>query len=132
MRKSDTNDAAPVAENGETPPVVRRRRRRTKVDLPSQTQVLIHSLLASRAGRGATQHELQGVIDWARGIHTETEALKTYGGRPRRAKTPGSSDRTAALQLNQSLLDGVIAGRIGLDVDEAGAIVFLARDNGNA
>ena len=126
-RRKVTETTAEAAETAveatpETP--VRRRRRRTAVDHAAQTILLVDAVLTSRAGRGATQDEHQAVIGWARG---EAEALKLLVGRPRRMKAQASAERMAAFQLNKALLDGILAGTIGVDVDDNGAIVFLQR-----
>lgn len=49
--------------------------------------------------------------------------LKT---RPRRAKAEISAERIAKFDVNKATLDGVLAGQIGIDVDDEGNIVFLA------
>lgn len=108
-----------------TPPVVRRRRRSGVVDHVAQTALLIESLLKTRGGAGASHEELQAVISWARGVHAETEELKNLVGRPRRQKALASPERMAAYELNKALLDSVLAGTIGLNVNEGGSIVFI-------
>ena len=118
-----TTAPEPEPEMTDTP--VRRRRRRTTVDHAAQTAILVDAVLKSRAGRGASQEALHAVIQWARGVHAEAEALKLLVGRPRRMKAQASVDRIAAFQLNKALLEGVLAGSIGIDVNESGAIVFL-------
>lgn len=116
---------APV-EAVEATPVVRRRRRTSRViDHAAQTALLIESLLKTRGSRGASQEELQSVVNWARGVHAETEELKTLVGRPRRQKALASPDRMAAYELNKALLESALAGSIGLDVNENGLIVFI-------
>lgn len=82
-------------------------------------------MLKSRAGRGASQDALHAVIQWARGVHNEAEALKLLVGRPRRMKAQASVERIAAFQLNKALLDGVLEGSIGVDVDDNNGIIFL-------
>lgn len=125
---TDTPAEAPEVAPEATPETpIRRRRRRTTIDHAAQTILLVDAVLTSRAGRGATQDELQAVIAWARGVHSEAEALKLLVGRPRRMKAQASAERMAAFQLNKALLDGILAGSIGVDVDENGAIVFLQR-----
>lgn len=118
-----------VAEVAEAPatPVVRRRRRRTgAVDHVAQTALLIEALLKTRGTGGASQEELQSVVNWARGVHSEAEELKTLVGRPRRQKALSSPERIASFELNKSLLDNVLAGTIGLNVNAAGEIVFIS------
>ena len=91
----------------------------------AKTALLIESLLKTRGSRGASQEELQSVVNWARGVHAETEELKTLVGRPRRQKALASPDRMAAYELNKALLESALAGSIGLDVNENGSIVFI-------
>jgi hypothetical protein len=105
-------------------PVVRRRRRSSVVDHGAQAQILIDSLLRGRGATGASQEEALAVVLWARGIHAEAEELKTLTTRVRRAKTLNAADRQVALTLNQTLLDGVLAGSLIIDVTEAGRIAF--------
>jgi hypothetical protein len=118
---TEATSEAPVA-----PPVVRRRRRTGTIDHAAQTALLIEALLKTRGGAGASQEELQSVINWARGVHAETEEFKTLVGRPRRQKALASPERVAAYELNKSLLDNVLAGTIGLNVSESGSIVFIS------
>ncbi|MCX6366794.1 MAG: hypothetical protein NTX57_08800 [Armatimonadetes bacterium] len=115
-----------TTEANEAAPVVRRRRRTSRViDHAAQTAILVDSLLKTRGTEGASQEELQSVINWARGVHAETEELKTLVGRPRRQKALASPDRMAAYELNKALLESVLAGSIGLNVSESGSIVFI-------
>jgi hypothetical protein len=115
-----------TTEAPEAAPVVRRRRRTSRViDHAAQTAILVDSLLKTRGTEGASQEELQSVINWARGVHAETEELKTLVGRPRRQKALASPDRMAAYELNKALLESVLAGSIGLNVSESGSIVFI-------
>lgn len=109
----------------EAPVVVRRRRRRV-VDHAAQTALLVESLLKTRGSRGASQEELQAAIHWARSVHAEAEEFKTLEGRPRRQKALASPDRVATYELNKALLDSVLAGSIGIDVNESGSIVFIS------
>ena len=120
---TETSTETPIA-----PPttVVRRRRRSGTVDHVAQTALLIEALLKTRGGAGASQEELQAVVSWARGVHAETEELKTLVGRPRRQKALASPERMAAYELNKSLLDNVLAGAVGLNVSESGSIVFIS------
>jgi hypothetical protein len=111
------------SETAAATPVVRRRRR-TTVDHGAQGQILVASLLKSRGESGATQEEALAIVLWARGIHEEAAELKALSMRVRRAKNENAAERQVALMLNQSLLDGVIAGSLAVDVSEAGAITF--------
>ncbi len=109
----------------EAPVIKRRRRRRTVIDHPAQTSALVASLLKARAGAGATQSELLSVIEWARAIHTEADALKQLAARPRLRKAEAPTDRLARFELNKALLDSVLSGTIAVNVNEEGAIVFV-------
>lgn len=109
----------------EAPVVVRRRRRRV-VDHAAQTALLVESLLKTRGNRGASQEELQTAIHWARSVHAEAEEFKTLESRPRRQKALASPDRIATYELNKALLDSVLSGSIGIDVNESGSIVFIS------
>jgi hypothetical protein len=111
-----------------TTPVVRRRRSSNTFDHGAQTAMLVDALLKTRAGRGATQEELQAVVAWARGVHAETEALSGLASRPRRLKAQAPIERIAAHDVNKTLLEGTLAGGIHLDVDENGSIVFIIAD----
>ncbi len=91
---------------------------------PAQDATLIKALLAARGGRGATQAELLAVSQWARTVNAETKEALALAKRPRLGKSDASADRQAAAQLNQHLLDSVIAGTFTIDVDEAGSLVF--------
>jgi hypothetical protein len=104
--------------------VVRRRRRSSVVDHGAQAQILIDSLLKGRGAIGASQEEALAVVLWARGVHAEAEELKTLTTRVRRAKTLNAAERQIALTLNQTLLDGVLAGSLIVDVNESGTISF--------
>ena len=107
-----------------TTPVVRRRRRSTTVDHGAQTAILIDSLLKGRGASGASQEEALAVIQWARGVHAEVAELKTITTRVRRAKAENAPERQIALSVNQTLLDGVLAESLVVDVNGVGSIVF--------
>ncbi len=114
---AETNDETVAAP-------VRRRRRTTTVDHVAQAQILVESLLKGRGASGASQEEALAVVLWARGVHAEAAELKTLTTRVRRAKTLNAADRQIALTLNQSLLDGVLAGSLTVDVNAAGSVSF--------
>ena len=118
-------DAAPAAEGTEAVKVVRRRRRRTIIDHAGQTSILVAALLKSRSGKGASQSSVIEIVEWARGVHEEDAALRTLKTRPRRLKAEVSAERIAKFDVNKALLDGVLAGQIGIDVDDNGGILFL-------
>jgi hypothetical protein len=124
--KVTTEPVVETTEAAAAAPVVRRRRRRTgAIDHVAQTALLVEALLKTRGAEGASQEELQSVITWARGVHGEADELKTLVGRPRRQKALASPERMAAFELNKALLDNVLAGTIGLNVNASGAIVFI-------
>jgi hypothetical protein len=104
---------------------IRRRRRRTTIDTETQSSRLVSALLATRGARGASQTELRNIIQWARSVNAEAEHFKTVSGRQRRIRQQGTADRLAAFQLDKALLDGVLDGKIGIDIDDSGQIIFL-------
>jgi hypothetical protein len=130
------------------------RRRGPRKGTPgSETGVLIEALLRSRGARGAAQEDLQRVIQWAQGIRAEGAAIAAAAAEsrrrsPRNAAAGGGAgrgrasaatlarqkeerqrelaERTARHEMDQALLDGVLAGRIALDVaTDGGRLVFL-------
>ena len=113
-----------VESNGESP-IRRRRRRRTNIDHEAQTTLLTESVLKCRGGRGATITELQTVIGWARSVHAEAEEFRSLASQPRRRKSQVTNERQAAFELNKSLLESVLDGKLGVDIDESGSIVFV-------
>ena len=119
-----------VAIEGAEAPVatttVRRTRRSRIIDHALQGQILLASLLKSRSERGATRDEALAVVQWARGVHAEAADLKALSTQVRKAKAENFAERQVALKLNQTLLEGVIAGTLAIDVNEAGAISFTA------
>ena len=117
-------EAAETAPAAPSAPIVRRRRRTATVDHGAQSQILIESLLKSRGVRGATQEEALAVVTWARGVHAEAAELKTLTTRVRRAKAQNAPERQIVLDLNQALLNGVLAGSLIVDVDENGSVSF--------
>lgn len=121
--KAATEVVAAVTTIETAAPVVRRRRS-SVVDHGAQTQILIASLLKARGGSGASQEEALAVVLWARGVHTEAAELKALTARVRRAKAQNAAERQVALDLNKSLLDGVLAGSLLVDVTEAGSVAF--------
>ncbi len=129
MARRATTNATPAATTESADavkPIVRRRRRRTVIDHAGQTVVLVSALLKTRGGKGAPQSALMAVTEWARGVHEEDTTLRQLKTRPRRAKAEISAERIAKFDVNKALLDGVLAGQIGIDVDDEGNIVFLS------
>ena len=126
-RATTKTDSTPVAEATDgVKPIVRRRRRRTVIDHAAQTAVLVTALLKSRGGKGAPQSALIAIVEWARAVHEEDTTLRQLKTRPRRAKAEISAERIAKFDVNKALLDGVLAGQVGIDVDDEGNIVFLS------
>ena len=118
-----------VIEGAEAPVTttpIRRTRRSRVIDHGTQGQILLASLLKSRGERGATREDALAVVQWARGVHAEAAELKALSTQVRKAKAENFAERQVALQLNQALLEGVIAGTLAVDVNEAGAISVTA------
>jgi len=101
-----------------------RKTRALSTDTVTETAKIIEAALKSRGAHGALQDDLQAIMDWARGVRAEGEALKDFNGRPRRQKAESYPERIARFEMNRALLDGVLAGNIGLDVQN-GALRFL-------
>jgi hypothetical protein len=124
------------------------RPRRARAGAAGETGALIEALLKSRGSQGATQEELRRVVVWADETRREAEAI-VEESRPRRAprgtgKAAGPRskaaqerqrqeqrereeqlrDRRNRNQTDRALLEGVLAGRVLLDVSE-GEIRFL-------
>lgn len=114
-----TADATPVEK-----PAVRQRRRRTVVDHAAQTQILASSLLKARGKEGAHLNEVQSVVTWARGVYAEGAELKTLATRVRKVRGEDVAGRQAAYEVNKALLDGVLAGTMTVNVNDAGSLVF--------
>jgi hypothetical protein len=119
---SGGEDAAPGAEGAA--PVRRRRRRRANLGGPAETATMVESLLRTRQNSGATQQEIELVVGWARGVRGEGQALTEAMKRPTRQRQEKLGDRLAQQEMNLVLLQGVLDGKIGLDVKD-GQIVFL-------
>ncbi len=113
---------APAGEGAA--PVRRRRRRRTNLGGPAETATMVDALLRTRQGGGATQQEIELVVGWARGVRAEGQALTDAMKRPTRQRQEKLGDRLAQQEMNLVLLQGVLDGKIGLDVKD-GQIVFL-------
>ena len=104
-------------------PVVRRRRR--TVNHAAQTPVLL-SALSKGAGRPITAVEALAVVVWARGVHAEKGELSKLKPRSRTAKPEVLAARRAAHEVNQALLDGVLAGTLSVGIDGDGGLTFQA------
>lgn len=118
-------DDAAGAPGGEgTAPVRRRRRRRANLGGPAETATIVESVLRTRHNSGATQQEIELVVGWARGVRGEGQALADALKRPTRQRQEKLGDRLAQQEMNLVLLQGVLDGKIGLDVKD-GQIVFL-------
>jgi hypothetical protein len=118
-RKSTT--AAPAATTDGAKPVVRRRRR--TVNHAAQTPALISALMKG-AGRPITPGEAVTLINWARGVHAERAALAKLKPRSRAVKPEVLAARRAEHEVNQALLDGVVAGTLAVGIAEDGALTF--------
>lgn len=68
---------------------------------------------------------MQSVVAWARSVRDEGSELAEIAKKPRRAKAQAPADRLARHEMNRALLEGILAGRIALDVQEGGSLVFL-------
>jgi hypothetical protein len=126
-RRTTTSDLNGVVEVSPEPIPAPRRRRRRITDPAAQSAALLSALLQTRNERGATQEEIERVVLWGRTVHAEASELASLAGRPRLRKAGVSSERQAAADINSALLDGVLGGQFGLDVDEEGSLVFLQR-----
>ncbi len=120
--------AATAAESAAAPGdagagrTIRRRRRRNVA--PNDTPTVVEALLRTRGPQGATQEELEQVVTWARGVRSEGQALTDAMKRPTRQKQEKFGERVVQHEMNTVLLNGILAGSIGLDVKE-GSIVYL-------
>ena len=101
---------------------IRRRRRRNVA--PNDTPTVVEALLRTRGPQGATQEELEQVVTWARAVRSEGQALTDAMKRPTRQKQEKFGERVVQHEMNTVLLNGVLAGSIGLDVKN-GSIVYL-------
>lgn len=130
-----TNGAGPAAATAADPapaaaaetsgaPVKRRRRRRQNLGGPAETAAMVDALLSTRQSRGASQQEIELVVGWARGVRAEGVALGDAAKRPTRPRQEKLGDRLGQQEMNLVLLQGVLDGKIGLDVKD-GQIVFL-------
>jgi len=117
------DDAATPGGDGAAP-VRRRRRRRSNLGGPAETTTMVESLLRTRQSSGATQQEIELVVGWARGVRGEGQALSDAMKRPTRQRQEKLGDRMAQQEMNLVLLQGVLDGKISLDVKD-GQIVFL-------
>jgi hypothetical protein len=114
-----TTTAAPAAAGDK--PVVRRRRR--TVNHAAQTPALIAALMKG-AGRPITPGEAVALINWARGVHEERTALTKLKPRSRAMKPEVLAARRAEHDVNQALLDGVVAGTLAVGISEDGSLTF--------
>jgi hypothetical protein len=147
--RGSTNNAAPAASTPKRTGSTRTGRpRRARTGGAAETGALLDALLKSRGAQGATQEELQRIVVWADETRRETVAIEDES-RPRRAprgsaKAAGPRtkaaqerrkreqqeredqlrDRRTRNQTDRALLEGVLAGRVLLDVAE-GSIRFL-------
>jgi poly(3-hydroxybutyrate) depolymerase len=92
---------------------------------------VVEALLRTRGPQGATQEELEQVVTWARAVRSEGQALTDAMKRPTRQKQEKFGERVVQHEMNTVLLNGVLAGSIGLDVKN-GSIVYLHGNGSNA
>lgn len=122
MARKTTAAAAATTATGDKP-VVRRRRR--TVNHAAQTPVLL-SALSKGAGRPITAAEGLALVTWARGVHAEKTELAKLKPRSRTAKPEVLAARRAAHEVNQALLEGVLAGSLAVGIDDEGTLTFSA------
>jgi hypothetical protein len=101
-----------------------RQRRSVTTNAVTLAKTIIDSMLASGS---ASQKDTEIVLEWARNVGNEADALKELVKRPRRAKSAGASERIAKLELNKALLQGLIAGHFVISVDAGGDIIFAKK-----
>lgn len=108
-------------------PAVTRRKRATAAipDTLPETTTLINAALESRRGSGATTELLQQVVSWARGIREEGDELRVISGRQRRTRGLLTPERVTRYETNRALLEGVLAGRIHIQITDNGEMRFL-------
>lgn len=94
------------------------------IDHATQTQILVNAILKARGESGANQADVLTVVSWARGVHSAGAELKTLAARVRKSRTDGTAGRQINYDVNKALLDGVLAGQLTVNVDEAGNVVF--------
>jgi hypothetical protein len=115
-------------------PQQRRRRRRRTIDTAAEASLLIAALLRQRGTGGANQDELQQVVVWGRSVRAENQELQrgqkapagTGRGRRRRPSEEAMA-RAQRSELNTLLLERVLLGTLGLDVQN-GQLVFLRQE----
>lgn len=142
---TEINGAEHNAETAAAPATRRRAPRRKtgprKGAGKSETATVVDALLRTRGPRGASQEDLETVVTWAERTRAEGEALlAATDGRRRGAKSArGRAAGTRARQLTEeelkirrsrhemdrALLEGVLSGKIALDV-RSGQILFLS------
>jgi hypothetical protein len=113
----------------------RRRRRRNTIDTAAEASRLIAALLRYRGPAGASQDELRQVVAWGRGTRAESQELQrsnsgqkgtSSSGRTRRASEEAIA-RTQRSELNTLLLERVLLGTLGLDVQN-GQLLFRRQE----
>jgi hypothetical protein len=113
----------------------------------NETGRLIEALLKNRGSRGTTEQDLEQVVSWAEGVRAEVAAieaqaaeLRKLGPRSARGTTGAAAtrrkqerqarqrsleERGQRSEMNQALLSSLLEGRISLDVEPEGGLVFL-------
>lgn len=122
--KAVVESAAGSTEEAAAPAPVRRRRRSTTIDHAAQTQMLVEALLQARGRAGATLEDALRVILWARDVYAEAAEIAQLQTRVRLARSENLVERQTAYEVNKALLDGVLAGVLTVNVDEAGSLLF--------
>jgi lipid II:glycine glycyltransferase (peptidoglycan interpeptide bridge formation enzyme) len=99
-------------------------------------------MLKSRGTRGATQEELEQVVSWAEQTRAEAAILeeerravpeagktspraKAAEARHKELREEGLQSQRTQNALHQALLEEVLAGRVLVDVDAEGELLFV-------
>ena len=127
---SDSDTAETVADT-ETAPQQRRRRRRNTIDMAAEASRLIAAVLRHRGVTGASQEELRHVVVWGRGTRAESQELQRGAGQKGSGRGRRPSEEALARaqrsELNTLLLERVLLGTLGLDVQQ-GQLVFRRQE----
>ncbi len=142
-RRTRANAASTSSNNPSAP-----RRRRQKPVEPATAAItiqLIEAVLKGRSTTGATALDLEQVVAWASGIRSESQAIEAETANIRklgpRTKANGTAATTTARQqvprqeklqaldqrrqrneLDRTLLEGILAGTMALDVVNGGLV----------
>ena len=72
------------------------------------------------SGRPITPAEGLALISWARSVHAEKVELSKLKPRSRAVKPEILAERRAAHEVNQALLEGVLAGSLAVGMSDGG------------